>query len=220
LFQLYIVYLNISSQKFEQTGKITKVTASLIYLLGVLGTITSIIMYTMLRYFTTDGFRNMIMYIFLTYFIGIFFYSIYIIRYSLSDFDYDIIGNRDADSKISTKYLNYILLKTHNEGLLSKFVNIYPEIINEGDVPGVPAATTVPADAAADAAVPASAAFVAASAADAASAASAAFVAASADAADVFATSAAAAGAGAATDDDDDDDLLERINALKKSNAS
>ena len=60
LFQLYIVYLNISSQKFEQTGKITKVNASLIYLLGVLGTITSIIMYTILRYFTTDGFTTII----------------------------------------------------------------------------------------------------------------------------------------------------------------
>jgi len=94
------------------------------------------------------AFRNMIMYIFLTYFIGIFFYSIYITRYSLSDFDYDIIGNRDADSKISTKYLNYILLKTHNEGLLSKFVNIYPEIINEGDVPSAAAATAAVAVAA------------------------------------------------------------------------
>jgi hypothetical protein len=99
------------------------------------------------------AFRNMIMYIFLTYFIGIFFYSIYIIRYSLTDFDYDIIGNRDADSKISTKYLNYILLKTHNEGLLSKFVNIYPEIINEGDVPSaaaVAAAVAVAAGAGGD----------------------------------------------------------------------
>ena len=65
----------------------------------------------------------------------------------MSDFDYDIIGNRDADSKISTKYLNYILLKTHNEGLLSKFVNIYPEIIKEGNVPSAAAgAATVAAD--------------------------------------------------------------------------
>ena len=58
LVQLYIVYLNINTQRFDETGKITKVTASLIYLLGVLGTITSIIMYTTLRYFTTDGFTT------------------------------------------------------------------------------------------------------------------------------------------------------------------
>jgi hypothetical protein len=59
LIQLYVVYLNINSPKFEETGKITKVTASIIYLLGVLGTITSIILYTMLRYFTTDGFTTL-----------------------------------------------------------------------------------------------------------------------------------------------------------------
>jgi hypothetical protein len=56
LIQLYIVYINVNSQKFFESGKLTKVTTSIIYLLGVLGTITSIILYTMLRYFTTDGY--------------------------------------------------------------------------------------------------------------------------------------------------------------------
>ena len=150
----------------------------------------------------TIAFRNMIMYIFLTYFIGIFFYSIYIIRYSLSDFDYDIIGNRDADSKISTKYLNYILLKTHNEGLLSKFVNIYPKVIKEGDVPSAAAvAATV---AAAVAAVPAAGAAGAAGA-------GAATTATTVPAADLVRKPVLA------DDDDDDDDnnkLFERLKAL------
>jgi len=56
LIQLYIVYTNISSDSFEKTGKMSKVTSSMIYLLGVLSAITSIILYTILRYFTTDGF--------------------------------------------------------------------------------------------------------------------------------------------------------------------
>jgi hypothetical protein len=58
LIQLYIVYTNISSDSFEKTGKMSKVTSSVVYLLGVLSTITSIILYTILRYFTTDGFTT------------------------------------------------------------------------------------------------------------------------------------------------------------------
>jgi hypothetical protein len=58
LIQLYIVYSNISSDSFEKTGKISKVTSSMVYLLGVLSAITSIILYTILRYFTTDGFKS------------------------------------------------------------------------------------------------------------------------------------------------------------------
>jgi hypothetical protein len=56
LVQIYIVYTNISTDRFESTGKISKVTSSLIYLLGVLTTICSLILFTVLRYFTTDGF--------------------------------------------------------------------------------------------------------------------------------------------------------------------
>jgi hypothetical protein len=56
LVQLYLVYTNISSPQFESTGKITKVTTSLLYLLGVLEAICSIILFTILKYFNTDGF--------------------------------------------------------------------------------------------------------------------------------------------------------------------
>ena len=57
LIQLYIVYTNISSDSFEKTGKISKVTSSMVCLLGVLSAISSIILYTILKYFTTDGFK-------------------------------------------------------------------------------------------------------------------------------------------------------------------
>ena len=56
--QLYIIYTNITTSAFENTGKLSKVTTSIIYLLGVLTTICSIILYTILKYFTTDGFTQ------------------------------------------------------------------------------------------------------------------------------------------------------------------
>jgi hypothetical protein len=55
--QLYIVYTNISTQSFESTGKISPLTSSIIYLLCVLSGICSVILFTILKYFTTDGFR-------------------------------------------------------------------------------------------------------------------------------------------------------------------
>jgi hypothetical protein len=57
LVQLYIVYTNITTEKFEATGKLSKLTSSLVYLLGVLTTICSLIMFTILKYYTTDGFK-------------------------------------------------------------------------------------------------------------------------------------------------------------------
>ena len=57
LIQLYIVYTNIATDKFETTGKLSPVVSSIIYLLGVLTGISSIILLTILKYFTTDGFQ-------------------------------------------------------------------------------------------------------------------------------------------------------------------
>jgi hypothetical protein len=58
LLQVYLVYTNINTDSFESTGKISKITSSLIYLLGVLTAICSIILSTILKYFSTDGFSN------------------------------------------------------------------------------------------------------------------------------------------------------------------
>jgi hypothetical protein len=57
--QFYLVNSNISNERFESTGKISKVTSSIIYLLGVLTAICAIILYTILKYFSTDGFAVM-----------------------------------------------------------------------------------------------------------------------------------------------------------------
>ena len=58
LLQIYLVYTNISTDNFESTGKLSKVTSSFIYLLGVLTGICSIILSTILKYYSTDGFTN------------------------------------------------------------------------------------------------------------------------------------------------------------------
>lgn len=57
LIQIAIMYGNITGDEFEKTGKVSKVTLSLMYLLGVLTFISTVISYSILKYFTTDGFR-------------------------------------------------------------------------------------------------------------------------------------------------------------------
>ena len=54
--QLYIVYNNISSESFIKTKKLSPLTSSLLYLFSVLEGICSVILFTILKYFTTDGF--------------------------------------------------------------------------------------------------------------------------------------------------------------------
>jgi len=58
LIQLYLVYSNINTEKFEITGRISKVTASIIYLIGVLTAMCSIILFIILKYYSTDGFTT------------------------------------------------------------------------------------------------------------------------------------------------------------------
>ena len=58
LLQIYLVYTNINTESFETNCKISKVTSSFVYLLGVLTAICSIILSTILKYYSTDGFTN------------------------------------------------------------------------------------------------------------------------------------------------------------------
>lgn len=55
LIQIYLLYGNITSEKFQQTGKVSKVTLGIVYLIGTISAICSITIYTILKYFTTDG---------------------------------------------------------------------------------------------------------------------------------------------------------------------
>lgn len=58
LIQIYIVYTNIDTEKFDVTGKIPRLASSIIYLIGVLSGISSIILYIILKYYSTDGFTT------------------------------------------------------------------------------------------------------------------------------------------------------------------
>jgi hypothetical protein len=55
LLQSYLLYTDMDTDKFELTKKISKITSSLVYLIGVLTLICSLTLYTILKYFTTDG---------------------------------------------------------------------------------------------------------------------------------------------------------------------
>lgn len=55
LLQIYIVYQNINSEKFITTNRISRITSSLLYLFGTLTFMCSYILYTILKYFRTDG---------------------------------------------------------------------------------------------------------------------------------------------------------------------
>ncbi len=57
--QLYIIYSSVFTDKFQNTGKIEKVTSSIIYLLGVLSSMSVTILYIILKYYTTDGFTTL-----------------------------------------------------------------------------------------------------------------------------------------------------------------
>jgi hypothetical protein len=58
LIQMYIINTNVNKEKFEITKKLPKVTTSIIYLIGILTSICSIILYTILKYYSTDGFQT------------------------------------------------------------------------------------------------------------------------------------------------------------------
>lgn len=58
LIQIYMIY---TSERFETTGKLSRVTSSIVYLIGTITGICSIILYTILKYYSTDGFKSSMM---------------------------------------------------------------------------------------------------------------------------------------------------------------
>ena len=60
LIQIFIVYSKIlDTKEFEESGKISKILLSLLYLLGVLSLYSTMIIYIILKYFRTDGFQGL-----------------------------------------------------------------------------------------------------------------------------------------------------------------
>jgi prepilin signal peptidase PulO-like enzyme (type II secretory pathway) len=59
LLQVYLVYNNINSEKFETSQKLSKITTSLLYLYGVITSISAITLFTILKHFSADGFSTL-----------------------------------------------------------------------------------------------------------------------------------------------------------------
>jgi hypothetical protein len=55
LIQIYLLYNNINNDKFEKTKTLSKVTSSLLFLFGVIATISSMTLFTVLKKFSADG---------------------------------------------------------------------------------------------------------------------------------------------------------------------
>jgi len=57
LVQLSIVYTNIFTKEFINSGKLQPVTSAMLYAVGILSVASTIIIYIILKYFRTDGFQ-------------------------------------------------------------------------------------------------------------------------------------------------------------------
>jgi len=55
LVQMYLLYDGIISPQFQKTNRLSKITTSVLCLTAVLNTICALILYVILKYYTTDG---------------------------------------------------------------------------------------------------------------------------------------------------------------------
>jgi len=58
LVQTFFLYNNLNTSDFELKGKMSSVSISILYLMSVILSIMSIILYVILKYYQTDGFTN------------------------------------------------------------------------------------------------------------------------------------------------------------------
>lgn len=66
-------------------------------------------------------YQDIALYIFITYLIYIYIYSVYIIRYSLSESKFDIMTNIDADDKTALEFVENELISSYTSDLISIF---------------------------------------------------------------------------------------------------
>jgi preprotein translocase subunit Sss1 len=55
LAQIYVLYTAITSESFITTKKVNKLSSMVLYLLNIIGVVCTIILITVLKYYTTDG---------------------------------------------------------------------------------------------------------------------------------------------------------------------
>ena len=59
LVQIYLLYEGLNSRQFQKTHTLSKITTSIICLTAVINTICALILYVILKYYTTDGYTNL-----------------------------------------------------------------------------------------------------------------------------------------------------------------
>ena len=57
---MYLLYDGIDSEQFKKTNRLSKITLSVLSLAAILNTICVFILFTILKYYTTDGFHNLV----------------------------------------------------------------------------------------------------------------------------------------------------------------
>jgi hypothetical protein len=60
LVQMYLLYMGVNNEKFQATNKLSKIISSIICLTAVLNSICVVILYIILKYYTTDGYKNLL----------------------------------------------------------------------------------------------------------------------------------------------------------------
>jgi hypothetical protein len=73
----------------------------------------------------SDVYFSIFFYLFSIYITLIYIYSAYLIRYSKTSSEYDIIGNYDADETLATNYVTNILLSEYASNMISNYTSIY-----------------------------------------------------------------------------------------------
>lgn len=66
-------------------------------------------------------YQDIALYIFITYLIYIYIYSVYIIRFSLSESKFDIMTNIDADDKTALEFVENVLVSSYTSDLITIF---------------------------------------------------------------------------------------------------
>jgi hypothetical protein len=72
-------------------------------------------------------YTDIVLYIFITYLIYIYIYSVYIIRYSLSESKFDIMTNIDADDKTALEFVENVLVSNYTSDLVDIFTGLKPD---------------------------------------------------------------------------------------------
>ena len=59
LLQIYFIYNGTTSRQFQKTHLLSKITNSVVCFTAVINSICALILYVILKYYTTDGYQNM-----------------------------------------------------------------------------------------------------------------------------------------------------------------